>query len=142
MVYATPAAFHGRYTTKLTDAELSSHFLPYAGGRLNQLLAPYFSVPFSANNVTARDLTIDLAYLLLLQRNKEAREAEPLMRQVLSTIGALAGGQQAMVTDSGDVLYGQRRDGEVWSSTEQGQPVFKLNLNDPDWGLFCLEEMP
>lgn len=134
MAYATSAEFNARYTTKLDDTELSSHYLPYASTRLDEALAPYFSVPFSGNNLTARDLTIDMAYLMILQRSKEPQDSQALRNQLGQNIEALAQGSRAMMTTSGEVLYAQLPSGYVWSNTEQGSPAFELDaerIGDP-----------
>jgi hypothetical protein len=126
MAYATAAELALRYPTRLAESELSSHFLPHASTRLEALLATYFTVPFSDNNATARDLTLDLAYLLILQRSKEPGEAAPLAASLAERIAALAEGRQAMVTTSGETLWAAPATGGVWSSTAGRRPVFDL----------------
>jgi len=129
MVYATLAQFGERYQTRLPDSELNSHHLLFASARLDSLLAPYFSVPFSANNATARDLAIDLAYLLILQRTKAPADAAPLSAAVEGRLAALAERRAAMMTDSGEALFADSARQEVWSDTSGARPVF--DLGDP-----------
>ena len=125
MTYATYDDFRTRYTTRLSEAEVNSHILPYAARRLETALAPHFTVPFSADNVTARDLTVDLAYLLVLQRSREAGERTALAREVEGRLRRLAEGRAAMVTTSGDALYAENAAGSVWS--DGVAPVFRLD---------------
>ncbi|HKI97178.1 MAG TPA: hypothetical protein VKB51_01765 [bacterium] len=126
MIYATFSDFSARYATRLGADEVASHYLPYASARLEGLLGPYFAVPFSADNLTARDLTIDLAYLLLLQRSKEPGDARPLAAAVQARLEALAAGREAMVTTSGSALFADVVPGGVWSSTADADPRFTL----------------
>jgi hypothetical protein len=126
MVYATYSDFNARYATRLTEAEVNSHVLPYASWRLEALLAPAFTVPFSDNNLTARDLTIDLAYLLVLQRSKEPKERQALEQAVLARVQGLSQGREAMVTTSGGALYAAPQQEVVWSSTGRYRTIFDL----------------
>lgn len=137
MAYATITEFNERYVTKLTDTEVGSHFLHHAANRLDSMLAGYFTVPLSSNNLTAKDLNIDLAYLLILQRSREPRDYEGLAGMIEQRVKGLRAGTDAMVTDSGDALYRQPVDGEVWSTTQDFKPVFDLRTPeaqrvDPD----------
>jgi hypothetical protein len=122
MSYATYSDFCARYVTKLTEAEVSSHLLPYAAARLEGALGPYFAVPFAPDNVTAKDLTLDLAYLLVLQRSKEPRDAAALAAAMEARLAALAQGKAAMVTAGGGLLHAQAAPPAVWA--EGAAPVF------------------
>ena len=125
MIYATPAQFSARYTTRLNETDLSSHFLPLASRRLDAMLALGFTVPFSVNNVSATDLTIDLAYLMILQRSRNSQEADPLQKQVEGKIGGLLAGREAMLTSSGDTLFSTTTGEAVWAN--DALPVFTGN---------------
>ena len=138
MVYATFSDFNARYATRLAAEEVTSHYLPYAAARLEGLLGPYFSVPFSSDNVSARDLTIDLAYLLLLQRSKEPGDARPLAASLRARLEALAAGREAMITASGGALLAATAQGGVWGSTAGADPL--LPLVAPWGGPPCEEE--
>ncbi|MDH4225120.1 MAG: hypothetical protein OEW12_05695 [Deltaproteobacteria bacterium] len=127
MAYATLADFNGRYATRLTDAEISSHVLPYGSARLETLLAHGFTVPFSNNNVTARDMALDLSYLLVLRRGKAPGDYKPLEEAVEKRIQALLEGREAMMTDGGQPLFSSIP--RVWGSTSAFKPVF--GLGDP-----------
>lgn len=122
MTYATYSDFCARYATKLGEAEVTSHLLPYAAARLEGALGPYFALPFAPDNLTARDLTLDLAYLLVLQRSKEPREAAALAAAVEARLAALAQGRAAMVTAAGGLLYAQAAPPAVWA--QGAPPVF------------------
>jgi hypothetical protein len=140
MSYATFSDFTARYATRLGAEEVTSHYLPYAAARLEGWLGPYFTVPFSDNNVTARDLTIDLAYLLLLQRSKEPGDARPLAASVQARLDGLAAGREAMITTSGAALFADVAHAGVWASTAGGDPLFGLRA--PGVRAPCDEEVP
>ncbi len=123
MSYATASDFTARYATRLDAAEIASHYLPFAAQRLDGWLAPHFTVPFSANNRTARDLTLELAYLLVLQRSKEPADRAPLAAAVEARLGRLARGEEAMLTDSGEALFASTAAVGVWSDPVAA-PVF------------------
>ena len=135
MAYATAQEFSARYASKLTDAEITSHFLAFASSRLDSMLAPYFSVPFSSNNLSAKDLTIDLSHLLILQRSKEPKDYQALREQVEERIGALAEGTQSMITNSGEAIFARSATGDVWSNTSATSPVFHLGWLR--WYCYC-----
>ena len=137
MAYATYTEFQERYPTKLTEAEVTSHFLHHASVRLETMLAPYFTLPFSANNLTAKDITLDLAYLLILQRSKDPRDAESLSQGIKGRIEGLRNGTEAMTTTSGDTVYSNTGLGEIWSTTQDFKPIFDMRESaeqrvDPD----------
>lgn len=122
MAYATYGEFNIRYATRLQETELTSHYLPAASHRLEGMLAPWFSLPFSTNNLTAQDLTIDLAYLMILQRTKEPKDYQALADAFSARVQAIREGAEAMVTEGGSTLFAQASAPRVWSSTET--PVF------------------
>lgn len=126
MNYATFSDFNARYATRLGEAEVTSHYLPFASTRLNGLLGGAFTVPFSSNNQTARDLTIDLAYLMVLQRSKEPQDHQALDQAVQGRITGLLEGREAMMTTSGEALFAEAARQVVWSSTARFRTVFDL----------------
>jgi hypothetical protein len=126
MAYATYSEFSERYPTRMSDAEVTSHFLAHAAHRLDSLLAGYFATPFSADNLTAKDLNMDLAYLMVLQRSKSPDDGAALAAAVAERIGALRAGREAMVTAGGAALYRASAEGGIWSTTQAFKPVFDL----------------
>ena len=86
MSYATFSDFNTRYASRLSEAEINSHYLPYASARLEGLLGAAFTVPFSSNNLTARDLTIELAWLMVLRRGKGAGDYQPFAESLVYQI--------------------------------------------------------
>ena len=126
MSYATASDFAVRYATRLSAEEVSSHVLPHAAARLESLLGAHFPVPFAANNVTARDLTLDLGYLLVLQRSNDPAAAKALDDRMNARIASLIAGQAAMLTSSGEALFATGTGQGVWSNTADQAPRFTL----------------
>lgn len=127
MAYATYEEFNTRYTTKIDAVEVRSHFLPFASAQLDAMLAPWFTVPFSSNNLTAKDVALDLTYLLILQRSKEAGDRKDLAQRIEARIHSLRDGREAMLTTSGEALVAAHTTDEVWSNTRDIPPLFELS---------------
>jgi hypothetical protein len=125
MAYATFDEFAARYPTRLGEAEVTSHFLAPAAQRLEAMLAGWFSAPFSDNNLTAKDLCIDLAQVLLMQRSKDPQDWRPLAAHLERRVADLRDGREAMITASGEAIH-RIPHGSIWSSTQEFKPVFDL----------------
>jgi hypothetical protein len=108
-------------TLKHADAtQADSSWVPYAIAELHARLAPGFTVPFSDNNLTAKDLAIDLAFARLY-RYKDEEKATAVSSYISGQIEGLLKGQLQMITTSGDVL--KAVGGTVYSTTDGYHPV-------------------
>lgn len=117
----------GRYeeVQKYKDATQSaSHYLPYAIGELESRLAPKFTVPFSSNNLTARDLAIDLVYLKVYRWKADPEKVERIEKHVADRIDALLAGKADMVLDDGTLATSIG--GTIYSTTQGYDPVFSV----------------
>jgi len=94
---------------------VESQYILYGENELDRRLGPYFTVPFSSNNVTARDLSIDLSYAKVIIYD-DPEKYEKIMDHVDTMIGELIDGTMAMVTDSGDQLISNNTN-SAWSNT-------------------------
>lgn len=125
--YCTSSDCASRYERLTTVANswtivINSHFIFYAENELDSKLASKFTVPFSSNNVTVKDLSIDMTYIRA--GNLKAEEREELMEHVKYRINGLLDGSLSMLTTSGDAIAGV---GEtVWSNTQGYHPVFGI----------------
>jgi hypothetical protein len=91
-------------TLKLADAtQADSSWVPFAITELHARLAPGFTVPFSDNNMTAKDLAIDLTFAKVY-RFKDIEKADAVMTYVGAQIDMLLAGRLQMITTSADVL--------------------------------------
>jgi len=105
------------------SAEVDSAHIVYAENELDALLASTFTVPFSSNNLTAKDLSIDLTYCRV--GNFKISERKEFKEEIMEKINMLKNGEMSMITDSGDVLTTTGTT-QAWSSTEDYHPVFGL----------------
>lgn len=113
---------------------VTSHYLLYAENHVNGLLAGHFTVPFSSNNLTAKDLIIELTYLRC--GDLKISELEKREKMFMNRIEALRNGDEVMMTSSGDMMIAG---GTLvpTSNTEDYTPVFgmsdaELSEVDPD----------
>jgi len=91
-------------TLKIADAsQADSSWVPFSINELHARLSPGFTVPFSDNNMTAKDLAIDLTFAKVY-RFKDVEKADAVMAYVGAQIDMLLAGKMMMVTTSGDVL--------------------------------------
>jgi hypothetical protein len=108
-------------TLKVADAtQADSSWVPFAIAELHARLSPGFTVPFSDNNLTAKDLAIDLTFAKVY-RFKDVEKADAVMTYVGAQIDMLLAGNMEMLTTSGDVLASVG--GTVYSTTDGYHPV-------------------
>lgn len=81
---------------------VNSSFLVFSEAEIESRLASHFTVPFSDNNLTVKDLCIDMSYARLAVGKVD--DAEDIRASVLERINALKAGEMTMLTDSGDVV--------------------------------------
>lgn len=136
MSYATYSEFIGRYDNDGVQSEVNCTIF-FASARVDRELASVYIVPFSSNNITAKDLTIDQTELIILQRSKTPQDDWIELKKCLdATYEALRSGQESMVTTSGSIQG--EAPGNLPMSTNQGfKPTFDMRDSeqqriDPD----------
>lgn len=102
--------------------EVGSSYIGYAENQVEGMLASAYTVPFSDNNLTVKDLCIDLVYIRAGTIKAEARKE--LRDEFMERIERLLTGKENMVTVDGTVMYSDG--GTPWSSTENYHPVFGM----------------
>ena len=118
-----------RYSSleKLTGGAeaLTPAYIVPAEAEVTGRLAPRFTVPFSSNNVTFKDLVIDLVRAKGGSFKEEERKE--MLEDIDSRLKRLFMGQEAMVTvDSAgaySMLYADLSNA-VWGSTQDYPPAF------------------
>jgi len=105
-----------------TPTEVSSDLIYYAEIELNGRLGSHFSVPFSADHPTVKDLTIDLAYYRAI-RTTDPSKAKALHAAVLGRIDDIKKGKEYIYTGSGTIILPDGADQEIWSTTQDYHPV-------------------
>lgn len=122
--YITVANVNARYTRVASDigsASINSDYIPYAEGSIEGMLSPKYSVPFSDNNVTVKDLCIDAAYARMI-RFKDSEKSELIENYIEKKVTALLEGREEMITSSGDAIGMDIQN--AWSETQDYHPVF------------------
>lgn len=126
--YATVDEFTAVYSLKgVSSADINDTWLPHGALRVNEELAGAFTVPFSSNNYTAKDLSIHFGYLGLLMRTRKQDDSPELREYLQSRVAAMVSSGTPMMTDSGDAIYASNNiKNEFWSSRETHKPVFDM----------------
>lgn len=99
--YITSSEFFARYS-QIKDYganHVESHFILYAENQLDSMLSNYFTTPFSSDNLTAKDLSMELTYI----RSADLKFADREKREehFMKKIKALINGETSMVSSSG-----------------------------------------
>ena len=111
---------------------VNSAYVIYAEAEIDGRLATRYTTPFSTNNLTVRDLCVDLTYIKCGRLRTE--DAKTLKEDLDARIARLIDGSEVMMveTGSGTTESVQRTGDTVWSNTQDYQPTF--NLDSPlDW---------
>lgn len=127
--YATAQEVVDRYPlcNNIGIAKIDSGHLVFAENELDGLLGKYFTVPFSSNNLTAKDISIDLAYLRI--GNFKVKEREEFRKSVMDRISRLVDGNEAMITSGGEAIYSVGD--TIGVSGQNYSPVFGMgNIED------------
>ena len=130
MAYITWADIINRYPDMADrgEADTSSGDISYAERMVETKLGPGFTVPFSSNNLTVKDLCID-QYYGKYWLGKDEDKAK-IMYAVDSFCYALVTGLYNMITTNGDQV--QSSGGSVvYNPTMEYSPVF--NMLDPEY---------
>lgn len=98
-------------------AAVDSSYIQFAEAVVDGMLGQHFTVPFSSNNLTAKDLSIDLTYARII-RKSDKEVSEMVVSGVNSMVTMLKNGTIGMVTTSGDLSY-KSGDGDMVESTTQ-----------------------
>lgn len=101
--------------------EVGSTYIRYAENYLNGRLSTKFTVPFSSNNFTAKDLSIDITYGRI--GNMKAEDREKFIEKIDDRINRLLNGEENMVADDGTIIA-QTDGGSIWSTTQDYAPIF------------------
>jgi len=99
--------------------EINSHYIHYAERQIEARLGNFFTAPFSDNNITIKDLCIDMTYARYYSAQEKGTDK---LKAIKETIAELINGTAAMVTDDGTIV--QTDGASAFSSTEQYTPTF------------------
>lgn len=130
-LYATAQELFDRYPNckqDNTSAEVESNFINYAEAELSGRLSSYFTVPFSNNNLTVKELTLDLAYIRMMKGIKP--EIIDKKREMIDTIiQELKDGDRSMITTENGAITAtsevvQTVGGTVYNNMGTYTPIF------------------
>lgn len=108
---------NGTLTTAQDD------LIAMAEAQVHGRLASRYTTPFSSNNLTARDLAIDVLFVQNVM-SREPKKAELISKSLEDRFAALLTGEAVMAVSSGTALT---MVGETaWSSTMDYHPVFGM----------------
>jgi hypothetical protein len=108
----------------------ASHYVSYAEAFIDGKLASKYVTPFSSNNVTVKDLAIDVVQMRAL-RGQNNDEYKNIRADVNSRLAALLAGNEIMITTSGDqVTLNDALAAGAWSNTSGYHPTFSPVLPD------------
>ena len=105
-------------------AELGDTYIDYAEAEVDSLLSPYFTAPFSNNNQTVKDLSIDLAFSKMLMF-KDTEKATAIYSMTIAKINDYADGRRSMVISSGNIST--KTSNLPFSTTKDYHPVFGMS---------------
>jgi len=103
-------------------SEIGSAWLGAVENQVEGMLATAYTVPFSNNNETMKDLCIELAYLRI--GNLKIDESKTLKENFMERIKRLTSGGEAMIDSSGEVIG--RVGDTIYSTTSGYKPIFDL----------------
>lgn len=106
----------------------ASHYLHYAEGEIDSRLGAHFTVPFSSNNVTVRDLVIDMVYLRSIRFKGDGYK--DLKKEIDERLQRLISGDDVMITNSGTAMSAD--DTTPAYSTTAGYHPFYAAVGVPD----------
>jgi len=103
--------------------EMATDYIDYAEKYIESKLSTNYTLPFSSNNLTVKDLCIDVAYAKMI-KYKDSKKANEILSDVSSYIHDLKTGQSNMITNSFDVISPINLGGAFGSTTKSYHPVF------------------
>ena len=138
--YATAKEVIERYEALNGYGEslLNSAYLMYAENYIDERLGGSFTVPFSSNNITVKDLTIDVTFMRAA--NMKEAERTSFSNLIEKRIDNLILGKTRMTTSSLDTIESSINSG-AYSSTETYHSVFStLDIEDSSFDIDQLED--
>jgi hypothetical protein len=127
--YATFEEFTMAYSfSGITEAAINSYWLFYGSQRVNSALNKLYTTPFSSNNWTAKDLTIQYAALGILVKTLDPEDGLELERTIKRQINNITSGGGSMVDITGSPILPDLADPrrQTWSSTMDYKNVFDM----------------
>ena len=103
--------------------KVNDQFIPYAEAYVDGKLGVAFTLPFSSNNLTVKDLCINLVYIKV--GNLKTKDSNDIKKMVDDTLKDIVGGSHLMITASGDSIAMDNA-GLTWVEGSDYHPVFGM----------------
>lgn len=104
--------------------------IQYGESHIEGELAGYFTMPFSSNNLTAKDLCIDATFMKIIQF-QDTEKYDLIAKSLNQRLDDLRSGKTMMAVSSGDAQVGV---GAVaYSTTQNYTPSFDMNDPEDQW---------
>ena len=137
--YACYSDFAMAYTFNgVTPAQIDSYWLYHGSLRVNECFAHLYTTPFSSNNQTAKDLTIQFAALGIRCRTLNPEDSAELEKQVMARVTDITSGNRFMITTDGQAIQPDKNVlNQAWAQNQDYKPVFDMRDSeyqriDPD----------
>lgn len=127
MSYVTWADVVNKYpsVSKTSGAmDVTSSYILAAEARVNGFFSGFFTVPFSSNNITAKDLVVDLVFSGV--GNQKIKDAKEMRDEVLERMKAIRDGEEGMYLVDGTTMTTDIG-GSIYSSTQNYNPIFGMS---------------
>lgn len=112
--------------TKAAASEADSAWVVPAEYELDARLGSHYTVPFSSNNYTARDLSMDIVWLRINLGVVDLDSWRARQQAVDKRIDDLLNGYAVMMTTSGTEVQASVSKNDAYSTTENYHPTFGL----------------
>lgn len=106
------------------QTQVDNQLIAYSDAEVNARLAVAYSVPFSANHLTVKDLSMDLAYVNAY-KNTDPDKVEVIMSNVNSRFQRLIDGDEYIMTGSGTIAPTGSAEG-IWDSNMDYAPTMSM----------------
>lgn len=122
--YLQPEDLYRRYNTTsgINPADINSHYIYYAEAKVDATFGPYLTVPFSDNNITVKDLTLEWTYILCGNLKVEDRQEKE--KAWMEWAKRIINGQEQMIVTSGDAINATQ--GAIHNTTQGYHPTFGI----------------
>ena len=112
------------------ESHVESYMIYYAERMVDAMLAPAYSVPFSAGHATVKDLSLDVCKYKALM-DQDAEKAAEIYDVIRDRVDRLISGQEVIVTGSGTIAPSGGAT-EIWSNTKDYHPTHSM-LDDDNY---------
>lgn len=134
--YASFAQFTAVYSIRGAEQPTIDEFLVQGSTMVNEKLGSKFTTPFSSNNLTAMELSRDIAMYLLQVRTIAPGDSEEIKELIDDRVQSLMDGAP-MATEDGDSISTTDINNMVWSSNQDYKRTFDMRREefqrvDPD----------